>query len=84
MPVIQVIAAVVTAVAVGLISVHLFFKDGDDATRSMEKATEPRWDGYGKRFFFFSRFNLWVTVSIGAGVAVFHWFPVLLKWFSHW
>jgi hypothetical protein len=77
------VVSVMIAIAVALISLTWFFKDGDDSTRSFENFGNLGGDPYGIFPWLTTKFGLWLVVSGGVGVLCFLVLWRAWQWFHH-
>jgi hypothetical protein len=62
--------SIVVGIAVALITLNWFFRDGDDSTRSFEEYSPsmPWWS---------SKFGIWSTIATVSGAATYFFLPIL-------
>ena len=80
-----VIISIIIAVVAGFGSLRWFFRDGQDADRSMERAFNGNGgflDAFGAFHggWLFSKFGLWVAFSGGVGYGSYSLLPVLWRY----
>jgi hypothetical protein len=68
--------SVIVAIAVALISLGWFFRDGDDSARSLQEFVDD-----GSDFaFLYTKFGLWLLFAAGAGCLCFFALFELGRW----
>jgi hypothetical protein len=77
--VISIVISAIASIAVALISLNWFFRDGEDSTRSLQEFTNTTDDGFGAAWLT-TKFGIWLVIAAGAGCLCFFALSVAGRW----
>jgi len=63
--------SIVVAIAVALISLSWFFRDGEESTRSMQQFCDDTSNPFSFRPWWATKFGLWLGLAAGSGLVSF-------------
>ena len=81
MPLILIISIAVS-IAVGLISLNWFFRDGEESTRSFQEFYDRSFGPLSFMPWWGTKFGLWLGLAVGAGIVCYVAFSHAWNWIA--
>ena len=69
--------SVLVSIGVGIFTLHWFFRDAEDSTRSLEELSNTISNPFSFQPWWTTKFGLWLALAVGAGMAFHHFVPEL-------